>query len=273
MARPHIEFVQVQNIPWTYHSDGSARRLLNADPETGAQTVMVRYLAGYRAPANADDEGAEEFFVLDGEVEIDGAPRRRHAYGFIPRGSGLGARHSRWGAILLVFRHGRDDADSAAGTAEEIALDAAGMPWDTSIYDPALSHLRLARKVLRLGPNDSGRTFLLTGMPHGVPDVAELPAETHHHAEEMFMISGEMWAPEGPMRPGAYFYRPPGIVHGPHVSETGFLQIMRSPGANRIVTHWTDWTRPLPIGAPHDPVLPEGTPDAWRRPVAAATCW
>lgn len=273
MARPHIEFVQVQTMAWTYRSDGRAERVLNADPETGAETVLVRYLAGYRAPAHPPEAGAEEFFVLDGAVEIDGILRGRHAYGFLPRGSGLGARHCQWGAVLLVFRHGRDDPDSVAGTAETIALDAAAMPWDVSTYDPQLAHLRLARKVLRLGPNDSGRTFLLCGLPHGVPTEAELPAESHDHAEEMFMISGEMWAPEGPMRPGAYFYRPPGILHGPHVSETGFLQIMRSPGANRIVTHWSEIRRPLPLGAPFAPVLPEGAPEAWRRPVKAATCW
>lgn len=272
MPRPHIEFVQVQHVPWVYQPDGRAERLLNADPETGAATLMVRYLAGYRAPAETADH-AEEFLVLDGEVEIDGEPRRRHAYGFLPRASGLGARHSQWGAILLVFRHGRDDPDSAHGTAEPIAIDAAAMPWDVSTYDPKLAHLRLARKVLRLGPNDSGRTFLLAGMPHGVPAERELPAETHDHAEEMFMISGEMWCPEGPMRPGAYFYRPPGILHGPHVSETGFLQIMRSPGANHIVTHWSETVRPLPLGAPYAPVLPEGTPKEWRGEIKPATCW
>jgi quercetin dioxygenase-like cupin family protein len=272
MARPHIEFVQVQNVGWTYLADGRAERVLNADPDTGAETVMLRYLAGYRAGAETHQR-AEEFFVLDGAVEIDGVIRGRHSYGFLPRGSGLGTRRSQWGAVLLVFRHGCDDPDSAAGTAEPVSLDAAAMPWDVSTYDPKLAHLRLARKVLRLGPNDSGRTFLLTGMPHGVPEVDRLPAETHDHAEEMFMISGEMWAPEGPMRPGAYFYRPPGILHGPHVSETGFLQIMRSPGANRIVTHWSETERPLPIGAAFAPVMPAGTPEEWRRPVKAAACW
>ena len=79
------------------------------------------------------------------------------------------------------------------------------------------------------------------------------------------MVHGEMWAPEGLMRAGAYFFRPPRIVHGPHVSETGFLQIMRSPGANRIVTHWSAEHRPLPIGAPYAPVLPAGTPQSWSR--------
>lgn len=272
MARPHIEFVQTQNVAWHYLPDGRAVKVLNADPDTGAATMLVRYLAGYSAPAETDD-GAEEFLVLDGQVTIDGVVRSRHAYGFLPRGSGLGARQSRFGAVLLVFRHGRDDPDSAAGIAETVALDTMRMPWDVSTYDPALIHLRLARKVLRLGPNDSGRTFLLTGLPHGVPQAESLPSETHDHAEEMFMLHGEMWAPEGSMRAGAYFYRPPGIVHGPHASETGFLQIMRSPGANRIVTHWSDQHRPLPIGAAYAPIMPDGTPDEWRRPWRGSIGW
>jgi hypothetical protein len=272
MARPHIEFVQAQNVDWHYRPDGRAVKVLNADHDSGAATMLVRFLAGYSAPAETD-HGAEEFLVLDGEVTIDGIVRRRHCYGFLPRGSGLGVVQCRLGAVVLLFRHGRDDPDSTAETAEPIALDTTRMPWDMSTYDPALVHLRLARKVLRLGPNDSGRTFLLTGLPHGVPETDTLPSEMHDHAEEMFMLHGEMWSPEGPMRAGAYFYRPPHIDHGPHVSETGFLQIMRSPGANRIVTHWSDRRRPLPIGAPYAPVMPDGTPDSWRRGWRGQTGW
>jgi hypothetical protein len=270
MPRPHIEFVQTQNIDWQEQSDGTAAKLLNVAPESGEATLLVRYPPGYASGAMALDDGAEEYFVLEGVIRIDGIERRRHAYGFLPRAAGKGARDSADGATLLIFRHGRDDIDSLAGTADEIALDTPAMPWDVSTYDPALTHLRLARKVLRLGPNDSGRTFLLTGLPHGVPDVTALPTETHDHCEEMFMLAGEMSAPEGQMQAGAYFFRPPGIVHGPHVSETGFFQIMRSPGANRIVTHWSTTLRPLPIGAPYAPIMPAGTPDSWRRPWTGA---
>ena len=75
------------------------------------------------------------------------------------------------------------------------------------------------------------------------------------------------------MGAGAYFYRPPGILHGPHVSETGFLQIMRSPGANRIVTHWSETHKALPIGASYRPVLPEGTPPEWAYEVVPEVVW
>lgn len=274
MARPHIEFIHAQNVPFTSRADGAEEKILNADPLTGEATLIVRYPPGFAASANSADAGAEEFFVLDGTITIDGRARGYHAYGFLPEGSGLGARETRGGAVLLVFRHAAGDPCGMAGNAEAIALDTPAMPWDVSTYDPKLAHLRLARKVLRLGPNNSGRTFLLTGMAHGVPTNATmLPAETHDHAEEMFMLQGAMWAPEGRMGTGAYFYRPPGILHGPHVSETGFLQIMRSPGANAIVTKWSDELRPLPIGAAYAPVVPEGTPVEWARPIAAPETW
>lgn len=274
MARPHIEFVHAQNLHWVIRPDGAEEKLLNWDPEGTEQTLIVRYPPGFSAGPTADHAGAEELFVLDGAIEIDGVSRGYHDYAFLPQGSGLGARRTMAGAVLLVFRHARDDRNALAGIADVIAIRTTAMPWDVSTYDPKLSHLRLARKVLRLGPNDSGRTFLLTGMAHGVPtDGAKLAAEMHDHAEEMFMLQGAMWAPEGRMGPGAYFYRPPGILHGPHVSETGFLQIMRSPGANAIVTRWSDTPSPLPIGAAYAPVLPEGTPASWAREIEVRTAW
>jgi len=265
VARPYIEFVQCQNIDWEELDDGTQVKRLNVDPVDGEETLLLRYPAGFERVGGGAEPQADEYFVLDGEVRIGARSCGYHAYGFVPRGAAREARSSKGGATLLVFRHGRTDPNSVDGVAESIALDAPAMPWDVSTYDPKLTHLRLARKILRLGPNDSCRTFLLAGMPHGVPPVDRLPAETHDHCEEMFMLAGEMWAPEGRMRQGAYFFRPPGIVHGPHVSESGFFQIMRSPGVNAIKTKWADTPSPLPIGAPYAPVMPEGTPESWRR--------
>ncbi|KPF90785.1 hypothetical protein IP81_14085 [Novosphingobium sp. AAP83] len=274
MARPHIEFIHTQCVSWTRRADGAEEKVLNADPLTDEATLIVRYPPGYRAPANPKGNGAEEFFVLDGAITIDGEARRAHAYGFLPQGSALGFRQTEHGAVLLVFRHAVGNPDAMTGTADAIAILTPAMPWDVSTYDPKLIHLRLARKVLRLGPNNSGRTFLLTGMAHGVPpEGTTLPAEMHDHAEEMFMLQGAMWAPEGRMGAGAYFYRPPGILHGPHVSEHGFLQIMRSPGANTIVTHWSDTQKALPVGAPYRPILPEGTPVDWACTMPPETLW
>ncbi|MBB5687695.1 cupin domain-containing protein [Sphingobium boeckii] len=264
MARPYIEFVQCQNIDWQVQADGTRVKRLNFDPADGAETCIVRYPAGFIREDMGPEDRAEEYFVLDGTIVIDEKARAYHAYGFIPRGESAGIRASEQGATLLIFRYGRDDPNSISGVSEAITVDPLSVPWDMSASDPQIAHLRLARKVMRLGPNDSSRTFLLLGLPHGVPPADAMPAETHDHFEEMLMLQGEMWTPEGLIRPGAYFYRPPGIVHGPHVSQAGFFQIMRA-GANKVRTEWSA-PKPLPIGAPYAPAIPEGTPESWTRP-------
>ena len=265
MARPHIEFVQCQNIDWQEGPDGTLIKLLNADPDSTAATLLIKYPAGWRAREPAAEAPAEEWFVLEGAMQTTDGHHGRHAYRFHPAGAAGGLSGSALGATLLMFRYAQDDPDTVAGIADSISIDTRAMPWDVSTYDPKLIHLRLARKVLRMGPNNSGRSFLLTGLPHGIPAADTLPVEMHHHCEEGFMIHGELFAPEGTMRAGSYFFRPPGIVHGPHVSETGFFQFLRSPGANWIKTEWSEQHRALPIDAAYAPVVPDGTPESWTR--------
>ncbi len=136
------------------------------------------------------------------------------------------------------------------------------MPWDMSPSVANIAHLRLARKVLRLGPNDSSRTFLLIGLPHGVPTQKEMPAEIHDHFEEMFMLQGQMWTPEGLSGPAP-------ISIGRRRSSTG--RMFRKPAsfrscgpANYVRTTWTE-PMPLPIGQAYAPKIPAGTPESWTR--------
>jgi hypothetical protein len=268
MARPHIEFVQTQNVDWQEQPDGTQIKRLNRDLDDGEETCLIRYPAGFTRDDLGVEDRAEEYFVLDGSITIGGRERGYHAYGFTPRGESAGTRETATGATLIVFRYGRSDPDSVTGVSEAMAVDALGVPWDMRPSDDRIAHLRLTRKVLRLGPNDSSRTFLLLGLPHGMPAEPAMPAEIHDHFEEMFMLQGEMWTPEGLIRPGAYFYRPPEIVHGPHVSAGGFFQIMRA-GANIVRTTWTDPV-PLPIGQAYAPKVPDGTPASWIREWTAA---
>lgn len=271
MTRPYIEFVQTQNVEWQEHPDGTSIKRLNTDPLDGEETCLIRYPAGFNRGDQGPEDRAEETFVVDGSIVIGGKRHGYHGYGFTPREESAGSRSTDGGATVLVFRHGRTDRNSVAGVSRAVTADPMTMAWDMTASDDRIAHLRLARKVLRLGPNDSLRTFLLIGLPHGMPPAEAMPAEIHDHFEEMFMLQGEMWTPEGKIRPGAYFYRPPGIVHGPHVSVSGFFQIMRA-GANYVRTEWTAPV-PLPIGAPYKPTIPEGTPESWSRPWTGASAY
>lgn len=270
MTRPHIEFVQTQNIAWAPQGDGTEIKLLNADPDDGAETAILRYPAGFTRSDQGPEDRAEEYFILDGGIISDGTAQGFHGYGFTPRGASSGVRTSTTGATLLVFRHGRSDPNSIVGVSDAMKVDPLKVPWDMAASDPNIAHLQIARKVLRFGPNDSLRTYLLLGLPHGLP-AETMPAEKHDHFEEMLMLQGEMWTPRGMTRPGAYFYRPPHIDHGPHVAVGGFLQIMRA-GANYVRTTWSE-PRALPIGNSYAPIMPENAPDSWKRRWVATPSW
>ena len=73
--RPHIDFVQAQNLPWQsagiIDRPALSLKLLSQDSESGASSVLLRYSAGWSATDEWLDAD-EEFLVLDGSVEING---------------------------------------------------------------------------------------------------------------------------------------------------------------------------------------------------------
>jgi hypothetical protein len=242
MAREHIEFIQSQNVAWEPAAAYGFRReasvkCFSADPETGALTALLHYPPGVSASAAVSRRGSEELFVLDGELTVNGRPLRRHHYAYVPPDAVVEHAPSPSGALVLTCCNGGFEDLPAAGSvsvgANELTLvDSYGVTWDATVLDPKLSHLRLSRKILRAAADASCRTYLLAGLPHGRPADGRLQLERHPHDEEMFLISGDMSCPQGVMRPGAYFYRPREIVHGPHFSDLGFFMFMRNPGTN-----------------------------------------
>ena len=268
MARPHVEFIQSQNVAWQPGAAlGLERRVrakaLSRDPADGAFTALVDVPPGEALAAAETLAASEEWFVLRGALDCGAFRLARHHYAYLPAGTTLGTLRSPEGARVLVFRN----APPAAGAADGLmVVDAPAMPWDATVLDPKLLHLRMSRKVLRAAVDGSCRTYLLAGLPHGRPADGRAGLERHPHAEEMFLLSGDLAGPQGVMHPGAYFYRPRDIVHGPHFSDLGFLMFMRNPGTNSIVTEWTAERLGLAETPPHAPILPPGSPPAWAEP-------
>ena len=266
--RGHIEFVQAQALPWRRIGPGLARadadyKLLSRDPETGACSMLMRYAPGWRRQGDERIDAAEEFYVLEGAFELNGRRYLRDHYAFLPADWPRTSMASPEGCVLLAFfdrePHLREGHVALAPGAKDKAVvqyDAAGSPWDLSLNDPKLAHLGISRKNLRTDPDTGERTFLSLILPHAIPTGEQGPTETHPCAEEAYVISGSLSGPQGVMRPGAYFWRPSGIAHGPFGARWGCVMLVRFVGGPHV-NHWSEGQAPWRIDPPYAPILPE----------------
>lgn len=277
MGRDHIEFVQAQYLPWRRIGPGLARpdveyKLLSRDNESGGCTVLLRYPPGWQRLGAEHLDTDEEFYVLDGALEIDGRRYGQDCYGFLPRGWTRGQTAAPQGCVVLAF-YDRDPAclpGPGDGSAEASAravpfLDAANMAWDLSLNDSNLAHLGISRKNLRTDPETGERTFLSLILPHAFPEKRSGPQEIHPVVEEIYVIEGTTTGPQGTMYPGAYVWRPPGLPHGPFGSRWGSVSLIRFVGG-RHVNVWTPEEAPFDPEAPYRPILPPDLAHLARMP-------
>ncbi len=266
--RPTIEFVQTQCLPWRRIGPGLARpdveyKMLSRNAETGACSILMRYPAGWSREGPEHIAAAEEFYVLEGSLQMDDQLYHADCYGFLPAGWTRQHMESRHGCVVLAFYDTEPHLIGAAGdgSAERSPraipfIDAAAMPWDMTLNDPKLKHLGISRKNLRTDPETHERTFLSLMLPHATPEGGKGPQETHPVVEEAYMIAGALTGPHGTMYPGAYFWRPPGIPHGPFGTRWGAVGLFRFVGG-RHVNLWSSTVAPFTFDVPYQPVLPD----------------
>jgi hypothetical protein len=180
----------------------------------------------------------------------------------LPSGYRRDELRSQSGAVVLTFFKGRAQTSSARRprfdrTHLVAHCDSDLMPWDTR-FSHQFVGTGIGIKFLRNVPGGD-RTWLLHKSADRRQDLPERGRlEKHPCGEEFFLLEGQLNWPMGPMKPGAYFWRPPGIVHGPGASLPGYLALYRSK-AGAFSTDWQDETRPRPISdPPYRPVLPKG---------------
>lgn len=263
LNRPHTEFVQAQMLPWRRIPPGAARpdaeyKYLSRDPETGACTCLIRYAPGWARLADEALNAAEEFYVLEGELEINGLRFGSDHYGRVPRGLLRHSMSTLRGAVVLTFFDARPELGEPVADASPaiVQRDVLHMPWDMRLNDQKLAHLGISRKDLHTDPVTGERTFLSMMLPHSEPPGSQGPRESHPVVEECFVISGSLVGPYGEMQAGAYFWRPPGIPHGPFGTRWGCVALIRFVGG-RHVNIWTADEAPFDFHQPYTPVLPD----------------
>jgi hypothetical protein len=263
MARPHIEFIQAQALPWKKGLYGSGRtdvesKILSFDDTTKASTGIVRYPAGWARSKPEYLTADEEFLVLEGAIEINGLVYRDYCYANLPAGHVRRSATSAGGAVLLSMFSGEPKAVAGdAGPSVDRRklverIDVYDGPWGGAeeVGNPGLKELGARTRWLRRDPDTGEETYMLAMLPW-----TEERTESHPVVQEMFLLSGELAGGSiGMMQPGGYFWRPENKVHGPFTSRTGNIVFMRAMGGKLATTFFG---RKKATYAPeHRPILP-----------------
>lgn len=266
MARPHIEFIQAQAIGWRALGDTASRpdttaKPLSYDPDSKAVTQIVRYPAGWSFDREHYLDCDEEFYVLSGTLTVNDTAYGEGDYAYLPAGFQHHTMKTEDGADVMTFFEGPhapvagqapDGLYDASKLVERIATKS--VPWG-SATDPKVAAPGVKRLGLRKDTHTGDTTWLLDIDESGMTgEVNRL--ETHPVVEEVFILSGEMHMPMGVLKNGAYFWRPPGIPHGPVGTKTGSLGLFRCKGGP-LTTEWSEETHPVQWDSPYEPYLPE----------------
>jgi hypothetical protein len=276
MPRPHVEFVQSQTLPWQSspwpHLPGCQVKLLSLDPDTGAASALLRVPAGWSEAREGWLGAGVEHYVVDGEIDLNGRRYLADTYAWLPAGYPFRSMKTTTGAVVLVFFDAEpawhEGVHPAAGPDASDAvemLDAYRMAWATGTMDPAYADVGLRWKILRGSPDGPQATMLVYCPPHVHPPGWTGPQEIHDCVEEMFLLSGDYLGDRGAMHAGAYFWRPPGVAHGPYGTRGGSLALIRTQGAP-LRNQWTPHHVKLSRTPAYQPVLPEALRSHARQP-------
>jgi hypothetical protein len=263
MARPHILFIQAQDLPWSRGLYGSGRedvesKILSIDEAGTDATCIVRYPPGWRRETE-HLTAHEEFLVLDGAITINDRRYEKHTYGFLPSGYPRERAFSDHGAVLLNMFYDKPEAISgmpASWFDEKLLIEYVNpleMEWDAGLVDPQLAK-GVAIKPLREDPYTKEVSFLYCSPPHRVPPGMAKPQWTHPMVEELYCLAGQyVWGDCGRMGPGGYAWWREGVYHGPAGTDTGynlFVRTVNGPLVNEFATDkkpftWEPEFRPL----------------------------
>lgn len=276
MARTHVEFLQAQSLDWQdtpiAHLAGTRCKMLSRDAGSGACSILLRLPQGWHRDGCWHLDADEEFLVLDGEFSLGEQRYQPDCYARLPPYWTRGPLRAHAETVLLCFfdRAPQAEAGVAAGAADALRdavpmLDPFEMPWESAGMDPAYADIGLRWKMLRGRIGAADTTMLVTCPPHLHPPRWRGPQEIHDCVEEMFLLSGDYLSNVGRMREGAYFWRPPGIAHGPYGTRCGNLALIRTLGAP-LENNWTREEVTISRNPPAQPFLPAALRARHARP-------
>lgn len=265
MARPHIEFIHCQVIPWSEGLYGGGRpkvrvRVLSMDNDSGASSLILRYPPGWQRAQGEHLQADEELFVLEGSLEVSGVTYGKHDYAHLPVGYPRTGAASVGGAVVLTFFSATPSAVSGFTDHDDRRLvkhidtrkQSSHKGPRKHMNSEGFDHSGTVHKSLFHDPDTEDRSWLV-GLP---PYWSMTTAETHPVCEEEFAISGDICMPNGIMHPGAYFWRPEFIQHGPFGTVGGTLHFCRAKGG-AFSTEFEEHPERLNWDPEYRPILPD----------------
>ncbi len=262
MAREHVEFLQSQQLPWApcpwpHPGAGSEIKLLSLDPETGACSYLARLPSGWRSTLSALAV-SEELFVLEGSLDWGERTLGPDCYAHIPAGAARPELRCSQGAVLLGFLDATPRETEAVPGQTASVIDTFETPWGHEGMDPAYGDLGMRWKILHHDEATKDTSMLVLTPSQLAPPGLRGPQERHDCVEEAFLISGDFLSPLGPMYTGAYFWRPPQVLHGPYGSRHGNVCFIRTHG-DVLENNWSTHELTLDRTASATPLIPSAT--------------
>jgi hypothetical protein len=237
MARPHVEFVSQERLPWHDQSipgsDATIRyRTLSADEETGAFTRLAtppsdEPIEELRGPTT------QELFVLDGELTVGPYELGEYEYLRLPGGqphgpiSGTGDCRFLWTSDSALDGTANHDGPRfwAAEETEPTHVDPAEMEWERADLPGPEAGLFL-KHLYEDDVSGAATTFVKADWDD--------PRQKHHDcAEEVYTVDGEIrLGGRGVLGAGDYIWRPPYVLHGApeRVESAPFVGFIRCDG-------------------------------------------
>lgn len=271
LGRPHTDFIQSQLAPSRVLGASNSQPGVTGTPlsydakGTRAVTVVFRFPANWSMTRPHYVNSDQEFFVLEGELEINGERYRTGDYAYLPAGFAHQSRSSGPGATLLNFYEGEHLAfyePTPAGMylpekliRKQVTED---LPWQPA-RDLSFNSLgpEVQEKRLRHDASTGESTWLIEVAADSAEAAGSLrPVVAHAVVEEMYVLQGEIATPRGTMSSGAYTWRAPGMPRGPWASRTGHRLLVRSR-RGALATKRSAEAAPVVWDAPYDPVIPE----------------
>ncbi|MFC4852201.1 DUF4437 domain-containing protein [Actinophytocola glycyrrhizae] len=242
--RSDVDFVDSADVPWERPAEGEfgvagggRRRVLSRDPGDGAATAVQRVIDAQRGVLAAE----ADIYVLSGGGVLNGEPIAVNDYVHVAAGAEVDLVPGVRGLVLYcgfwappAFGPGAGDRGGVAVTHTE------RLQWTPATWSGEVE-LRPGAMLKTLRRDDRAYIYLAAMMP-GWRSESE---EAHPVYEESYKIYGDvLMGARGVMREGSYFFRSPGVFHGPLYSRGGTMSFIRSDAATT-----TEYRDPPPGGA------------------------